>query len=78
MKIYEIQQEMCIQCQFSISPQAGTNAYFTMMFNIHKHISHLILLLVPGWGGYEIGEKNIIISRSISREQPYFSDRFHQ
>jgi hypothetical protein len=26
-----------------------------MMFNIHKHISHLIFLLVPEWGEYEIG-----------------------
>ena len=47
-----------------------------MMFNIHTHLSHLIVLLVPEWGEYEIG-KQISILRSISREQPYFSDRVH-
>ena len=50
--------------------------YFSMMFNIHTHLSHLIVLLVPEWGEYEIG-KQISILRSISREQPYFSDRVH-
>jgi len=29
-----------------------------MMFNIHKHISQLILLLVSEWGEYEIGKQN--------------------
>jgi len=64
------------KCQFSISPQAPT-AYFSMMFNIHKHLSHLIFLLVPENGQYEISKKKLKKLRLISREQPYFSDRFH-
>jgi hypothetical protein len=33
--------------------------YFSMMFNMHKHISHLICLLVPDWGEYEMGKQKI-------------------
>jgi hypothetical protein len=34
-------------------------AYFSMMFNIHKHISQLIFVLVPEYGEYEIcNQKN--------------------
>jgi hypothetical protein len=47
-----------------------------MMFNIHKHISHLIFVLVPECGEYEIYNKKIIL-RSISRQRPFFIDRFH-
>jgi hypothetical protein len=35
------------------------------MFNIHKHISHLIFVLVPDCGEYEICNQKIIL-RSIS------------
>jgi 3-hydroxymyristoyl/3-hydroxydecanoyl-(acyl carrier protein) dehydratase len=68
------------KCVFNVNFQylhkQVPTAYFSMMFNIHKHISHLIFLLIPEWGEYEIGKQKIIL-RSISREQPYFSDHFH-
>jgi hypothetical protein len=35
--------------------------YYSMMFNIHKHISHLIFVLVPECGEYEICNQNIIL-----------------
>jgi hypothetical protein len=47
-----------------------------MMFNIHKHISHLIFVLVPECGEYEICNQKIIL-RSISRQRPFSIDRFH-
>ena len=63
------------KCVFNVNFQylhkQVPTAYFSMMFNIHKHISHLIFLLVPELGEYEIGKRKI-----ISCEQPYFSDRF--
>jgi hypothetical protein len=34
--------------------------HFSMMFNIHKHISHLIFVLVPEFGEYEICNQKII------------------
>jgi hypothetical protein len=43
------------------------------MFNIHKHISHLIFVLVPECGEYEICNQKIIL-RSISRQWPFFID----
>jgi hypothetical protein len=45
-------------------------AYFSMMFNIHKHISHLIFVLVPECGEYEICKKKNL--RSISHQRPFF------
>jgi hypothetical protein len=51
-------------------------AYFSMMFNIHKHISHLIFVLVPECGEYEICNQKIILG-SISRQRPFCIDRFH-
>ena len=46
-------------------------AYFSMMFNIHEHISHLIVVLVPECSEYEICNQKIIL-RSISRRRPFF------
>ena len=50
------------KCVFNVNFQylhkQAPTAYFSMMFNIHKHISHLFFLLVPEWGEYEIGKKN--------------------
>ena len=49
------------KCVFNVNFQYLHNqvptAYFSMMFNIHKHLSHLIVLLVPEWGEYEIGKQ---------------------
>jgi hypothetical protein len=45
-------------------------AYLSMMFNIHKHISHLIFVLIPDCGVYEICNQKIIV-RSISRQRPF-------
>jgi len=57
------------KCVFNVNFQylhkQVPTAYFSMMFNIHKHISHLIFLLVLEWGEYEIGKQKIIL-RSIS------------
>ena len=40
------------KCVFNVNFQYNhkqvPKAYFSMMFNIHKHISHLIFVLVPG------------------------------
>ena len=51
-------------------------AYLSMMFNIHQHISHLICVLVPECGEYEICNQKIIL-RSISRQRQFVIDRFH-
>jgi hypothetical protein len=67
-------------CVFNVNFQYNhkqvPTAYFSMMFNIHKHISHLIFVLVPECGEYEICNQKIIL-RSISRQRPFFIDRFH-
>jgi hypothetical protein len=46
------------KCVFNVNFQYNhkqvPTAYFSMMFNIHKHISHLIFVLVPECGEYEI------------------------
>jgi hypothetical protein len=44
-------------------------------FILHKNISHLIFVLVPECGEYEICNQKIIL-RSISRQRPFFIDRF--
>ena len=66
------------KCVFNVNFQylhkQAPTAYFSMMIDIHKHISHLFFLLVPEWGEYEIGKKKL---RSICREQTYFSVHFH-
>ena len=68
------------KCVFNVNFQYNhkqvPKAYFSMMFNIHKHISHLIFVLVPECGEYEICNQKIIL-RSISRQRPFFIDRFH-
>ena len=73
------------KCVFNVNFQYNHKqvpmAYFSMMFNIHKHIiyiyiSHLIFVLVPECGEYEICNQKIIL-RSISRQRPFFIDRFH-
>jgi hypothetical protein len=68
------------KCVFNVNFQYNhkhvPTAYFSMMFNIHKHISHLIFVLVPECGEYEICNQKIIL-RSISRQRPFFIDRFH-
>ena len=51
-------------------------AYFSMIFNIRKHISHLISVLVPECGEYEICNHKIIL-RSTSGQRPFLIDRFH-
>ena len=69
------------KCVFNVNFQCNhkqvPTAYFSMMFNIHKHISHLIFMLVPECGEYEICNKKIIL-RSISRQRPFFIDRFQK
>ena len=68
------------KCVFNVNFQYNhkqvPKAYFSMMFNIHKHISHLIFVLVPECGEYEICNQKIIL-RSISRQRPFFIERFH-
>ena len=63
------------KCIFNVNFQYNhkqvPTAYFSMMFNIHKHISHLIFVLVPECEEYEICNKKIIL-RSISRQRPFF------
>ena len=65
------------KCVFNVNFQYNhkqvPTAYFSMMFNIHKHIFHLIFVLVPE---YEICNQKIIL-RSIARQRPFFIDRFH-
>jgi hypothetical protein len=65
------------KCVFNVNFQYNhkqvPTAHFSMMFNIHEHISHLIFVLVPE---YEICNQKIIL-RSISRRRPFFIDRFH-
>jgi hypothetical protein len=39
-------------------------------------VSHLIFVLVPECGEYEICNQKIIL-RSNSRQRPFFIDRFH-
>jgi hypothetical protein len=57
------------KCEFNVNFQNSNKqvltAYYNMMFNIHKHISHLIFALVPDCGEYEICNQKIIL-RSIS------------
>jgi hypothetical protein len=69
------------KCVFNVNFQYNhkqiTTVYFSMMFNIHKHIPHLIFVLVPECGEYEICNRKIIL-RSISRQRPFFIDRFHR
>jgi Zn-finger domain-containing protein len=68
------------KCVFNVNFQYNhkqvPTAYFSMMFNIHKHISHLIFVLVPECGEYEICNQKIML-RSVSRQRPFFVDRFH-
>jgi hypothetical protein len=63
------------KCVFSVNFQYNykqvPTANFNMMFNIHKHISHLIFVLVPECEEYEICNQKIILS-SISRQRPFF------
>ena len=61
---------------FQYSHEQVPTTYFSMMFNIHKHISHLLFVLVPECGENEICNQRIIL-RSISRQRPFFIDRFH-
>jgi hypothetical protein len=46
------------KCVFNVNFQHNhkqvPTAYFSMMFNIHKHTSHLIFVLVPECGEYKI------------------------
>ena len=62
------------KCVFNVNFQYNLKqvptAYFSMMFNIHNHISHLIFVLVPECGEYEICNQKIIL-RSISRQRPF-------
>jgi hypothetical protein len=68
------------KCVFNVNFQYNhkqvPTTHFSMMFNIHKHISHLIFVLVLECGEYEICNLKIIL-RSISRQRPFFIDRFH-
>jgi hypothetical protein len=59
---------------FQYNHKQVPTAYLSMMFNIHKHISHLIFVLVPECGEYEICNQKIIL-RSSSRQRPFFIDR---
>ena len=66
------------KCVFNVkyNHQQVPTTYFSMMFNMHKHISHLIFVLVLESGEYVIcNQENIL--RSISRLRPLFIDRFH-
>ena len=62
------------KCVFNVNFQYNhkqvPTAYYSMMFNIHKHISHLIFVLVPQCGEYEICNQKIIL-RSISRRRHF-------
>ena len=60
---------------FQYNHKQVPTANFSMMFNIHKHMSHLIFVLVPECGEYEICNQKIILM-SISRQWPFFIDRF--
>ena len=66
---------MCFDVNFQYNHKQVPTAYYSMMFNIHKHISHLILVLVPECGEYEICNQQII-SRSIFPQRPFFFDVF--
>ena len=65
------------KCVFNVNFQYNhkqvPTAYYSMMLN--KHISHLIFVLVPECGEYEICNQKIILW-SISRQRPFFIDRF--
>jgi hypothetical protein len=63
------------KCVFNVNFQYNhkqvPTTYFSMMFNMHKHISHLIFVLVPECGEYEICNQKTIL-RSISRQRRFF------
>ena len=67
------------KCVFNVNFQYNhkqvPTTYFSMMFNMHKHISHLIFVLVPECGEYAICNQKIIL-RSISRQRPFFYWQF--
>ena len=50
------------KCVFNVNFQFNhkqvPTAYYSMMFNIHKHISHLIFVLVPECGEWNLQSKN--------------------
>ena len=52
------------KCVFNVNFQYNhkqvPTAYFSVMFNIHKHISHLIFVLVPECGEWNLQSKNNI------------------
>jgi hypothetical protein len=48
----------------------------SQQFFLIRLLSHLIFVLVPECGEYEICNQKIIL-RSISRRRPFFIDRFH-
>ena len=58
------------KCVFNVNLQYNhkqvATAYFSMMFNIHRHISHLIFVLVPECGEHEICNQKIILLILIS------------
>ena len=68
------------KCVFNVNFQYNhkqvPTAYFSMMFNIHKHISHLIFVLVSECGEYEICNQKIIFKVDFSSAANFF-DRFH-
>ena len=69
-KYLKSNQKCVFNVNFQYLHKQVPTPYFSMMFNMHKHISHLIVLLVPEWGEYggeyEIGKQKLIL-RSISR-----------
>ena len=64
------------KCVFNVNFQYNhkqvPTAYFSMMLNTHKHKSHLIFVLVPECGEYEICNQKKIL-RLISRQRPFSS-----
>ena len=58
-KYMKSNKKCVINVNFQYNHKQVPTAYFSMMFNIHKHISHLIFVLVPECGEYIISSAAI-------------------
>ena len=65
--IVSLKYKKCVfNVNFQYNHKQVPTAYFSMMFNIHKYISHFIFVLVPECGEYEICNQKIIFKVDFS------------
>ena len=65
-KYMKSNKKCVVNVNFQYSHKQVPTAYFSMMFNIHKHISHFIFVLVPECGENEICNQKIIFKVDFS------------